>query len=562
MHAPDWYPDPWQLATFRWWDGQEWTGATSGPPPYRGPEPPDSSGFTGVQPTVTDEPEAMAGVHPEELARPSGVLAPFLGGGSRLAVIDVETTGLARADRIVEIAVVTLDASGRIVDEFDTLVDPGRDVGPTWIHQITASMLRGAPRFDEVAHHVAAQVHGAVCVAHNLPFEHRMVGSELDRAGIGIDWGFGLDTLSATGTKLGVACADYDVPLAGAHRALVDARATAHLLVALAEDFDAQCRAAVALAPLAVTPIRVVTRDGAAHVDAPAPYLAELARGLHASVEVAPYAELLDRAIADLRLTADERAELGELAADLGMDGAHVARAHREFLDGLIDAALDDEVLTDDEYDQLCRAAALLDLDLDLVARRCDAYRSQRDELALSDGLQVCFTGDARDPHTGVELERDDLEALAQRHGLIPTRSVTAAKCDLLVAADPDTQSGKATKARKFGTPITSLDAFLSALDSNTPLPVTRLASAGVPLVCVDCGRSWLAARNASVPRCADCKPNTTTRRAAPATTDLPGAAAPVGAPQIETLTCVECGASWERERVRGRKPHRCPSCA
>lgn len=28
-----------------------------------------------------------------------------------------------------------------------------------------------------------------------------------------------------------------------------------------------------------------------------------------------------------------------------------------------------------------------------------------------------------------------------------------------------------------------------------------------------------------------------------------------------ETLVCKECGKSWERERVRGRKPHTCPDC-
>jgi hypothetical protein len=36
------------------------------------------------------------------------------------------------------------------------------------------------------------------------------------------------------------------------------------------------------------------------------------------------------------------------------------------------------------------------------------------------------------------------------------------------------------------------------------------------------------------------------------------------GAPhvvEIETLTCAECGSTFERARTRGRKPHTCPSC-
>jgi DNA polymerase-3 subunit epsilon len=397
-------------------------------------------------------------------------------------------------------------------------------------------------------------VDGAVCVAHNLPFDRRMLDSELGRSGIEVDWGRGLDTLSATGCKLAVACEDFGVPLDGAHRALVDAHATAQLLVAVADSLDDRCAPATAR-PLVVTPIRVLTRDGAANVAAPAPYLAALARGVHASVDVAPYVELLDAAVADLQLTDQERAELTALAHDLGLDDLRIKRAHREFLDGLIDAALDDAVLTDDEYDQLCRAAALLDVDRDVVARRVDGYRTTHETLALTPGIQVCFTGAAVDAD-GRDLDRSYLEQLASARGLAPTRSVTAKACDLLVAADPSTQSGKAAKARKFGTPIASVDAFLNSLTTGEPLRVTRLASAGVALVCVDCGSSWLAARQSAQPRCASCKAATTPARRRQTPT------ASSAGPTIETLTCTQCGDTWERQRVRGRKPLRCPSCA
>ena len=49
----------------------------------------------------------------------------------RLVVIDCETTGFSRYDRIVEIAVVTLDSRTlEPVDEYDTLVNPERDLDP------------------------------------------------------------------------------------------------------------------------------------------------------------------------------------------------------------------------------------------------------------------------------------------------------------------------------------------------------------------------------------------------------------------------------------------------
>jgi DNA polymerase-3 subunit epsilon len=46
----------------------------------------------------------------------------LIGKDGRIAVIDVETTGVYNTDRIVEIAVLTMDCDGRIHDEFETLV--------------------------------------------------------------------------------------------------------------------------------------------------------------------------------------------------------------------------------------------------------------------------------------------------------------------------------------------------------------------------------------------------------------------------------------------------------
>ena len=43
----------------------------------------------------------------------------------KLVVVDCETTGLGKQDRIVELAAVTVDPStGVISDEYDTLINP------------------------------------------------------------------------------------------------------------------------------------------------------------------------------------------------------------------------------------------------------------------------------------------------------------------------------------------------------------------------------------------------------------------------------------------------------
>ena len=53
----------------------------------------------------------------------------------------------------------------------------------------------------------------------------------------------------------------------------------------------------------------------------------------------------------------------------------------------------------------------------------------------------------------------------AAQAGMQPVRSVTKKNCDLLVAADSSSQSGKARKARSYGIPVMSVDEFLAAFE-------------------------------------------------------------------------------------------------
>lgn len=514
-------------------------------------------------------------------ARSSGAdLAPFAlsmlaGTATRIVVFDTETTGVYPADRVVEIAAVTMALTGEVIDEWETLVDPQRDVGPTWLHGISPSMLVGAPTFEEVAGSLAARLQDGAVVAHNLPFDARMLRGEYARLGVDVDLSGGLDTLRATRCKLALACHHHGVPLDGAHRALYDARATAQLLLRVAESLEACARPAAFLTPVARDAGRCHSRDGRPPTVIAEPgWLAGLAAGLdHGSAdpELINYLDVLDRAMADLHLDGAEREGLGTLAVDLGLDGAQVARANRRWLDDFIASACADGVVDADEYDQLCRAAAVLGLDQSHVDQRTERQRTTGIAVTLAGA--VCFTGEANDDH-GEAIPRSRLEVHAQQLGLRPVASVTKSGCDLLVAADSASSSGKAAKARRYGIPIVSATDFLAATPGQSLAGVATAVGIADTLTCASCGRAWTRPRSATrkPTTCPDCPSLKGAGHAEPGAQASPaprppaertGSSDPLSseAAVTESLLCLTCGATFERPRTRGRKPKACPSC-
>jgi len=161
------------------------------------------------------------------------------------AVVDVETTGLARDDRIVSAAVYRLDARGEVEDHWYTLVNPERDPGPVWIHGLTSDVLEGAPLFREIADEFASRLEGRVLVAHNAVFDWSMIAREYARAEREAPVRQRLCTIALSkelrlplaNHKLESLAAHFGVVQQRAHHALDDARV-------LAEAFRPSLRAA------------------------------------------------------------------------------------------------------------------------------------------------------------------------------------------------------------------------------------------------------------------------------------------------------------------------------
>jgi len=175
----------------------------------------------------------------------STAAAPLLADLS-YAVVDVETTGGSpeQGHRITEIAIVRV-SGGRIVDQFDTLVNPRRPI-PGFITRLTGitdAMVRDKAPFAAHSARVAEMLEGSVFVAHNVAFDWRFVSSELSLASGQRMEGRRLCTVRLARKllpqlrrrSLGDVCHLYDIDNAARHRALGDAEATAKVLLRLLE---------------------------------------------------------------------------------------------------------------------------------------------------------------------------------------------------------------------------------------------------------------------------------------------------------------------------------------
>jgi DNA polymerase-3 subunit epsilon len=373
-----------------------------------------------------------------------------------ISVIDCETTGLGAQDRIIEIAVVTLDAKTlETIDEFDTLVNPQRDVGKTDLHGITASMVAAAPTMDEVIGALSRRLNGSVLAAHSLRFDSRMLGAECARVGAEYRPGKGICTLGLAGEKLPLAAKRHGIPLNGHHRALVDARVAAELLRRLFEESDTE-PAQLDTRGLP-TSTRTHRRDVSAASDV-TPLQRLVARACVPSSIGAclDYFDALDWVLDDGVITADERQYLNEVISSSQLTNAQIKAMHESYLNSLVQAVTRDDFVTDEERNLVVKIASVLGI----KQFRPPDVSNRPESRAITTGQRVCFTGSAVAPD-GTAIAREELECLAASAGLQPVGSVSKKGCDLVIAADTSSLSGKAKKAREFGIPVMSVSDFL-----------------------------------------------------------------------------------------------------
>ncbi|MET0132549.1 MAG: exonuclease domain-containing protein [Kibdelosporangium sp.] len=402
---------------------------------------------------------------------------------SGYAVVDVETTGLHPGwhHRVVEVAVVRIDRRGHIVDEWCTLLNPDRDLGPQHIHGITAAEVRRSPKFAEVAGDLAARLAGHVVVGHNVSFDLRFLVAEFARIGVHAplagDGGLCTMALSnrylrSAARSLAMCCQAAGVTLTNAHSALYDARATAGLMAHFIraagspEPWQDQWRQADQMNwPQLPTGGREVRRGTI--MTHHSHFLARLVDGLP-RVPHPPradeYLAVLDRALLDRDLSATEQDDLVSVAQEMRLGRPDVLQLHHRYLQALANRAWSDELVTSAELADLHLVAKLLGLGQDEVGRALSAApkaggitQNKWGDFRLRSGDPVVFTGQ-------MALPREVWAERALDAGLGVHDNVTKTT-RLVVAADPDSLSGKAKKAHIYRIPIISEQTFAALLD-------------------------------------------------------------------------------------------------
>lgn len=425
-------------------------------------------------------------------------------------VVDVETTGLSypKGDRIVEIGMVLLDTNGAIQGTWETLINPERAMQATEIHGIRGVDVIGAPTFPEVADFIAQELSGRTFVAHNASFDARFIAESLQSCGRltagRIPY---LDTMRLAKQQLHLGrarlvdcCAAAGITNHQAHSALGDAVATSELLTYLLHTTKAARDYTVRQALLAaqqfsdfhplnpVTKLPVVTRSDA--------QLAQEAlrtgkwipqtvgeRTMPENAELSHYFALLDKAFLDGYLSRSEETELLQFAQQQQWSPAALRAAHEQYFDLMAKKAWRDGVLTEQEklmlhqietYLGIPSAAAVL---VDFAAQSAttssaeprkaaselgdvstqSATEPAEDGATFSDGLGISVK---IAPGDRVTVTGPKLKSLDYWTGYFASHDVEiggiAKKTKLLIAGDPDTQSGKARKAREYGIPIVS----------------------------------------------------------------------------------------------------------
>jgi len=405
----------------------------------------------------------------------------------KFAVIDFETTGrFPRIDRVLEVGLVLLDSSLRVEMEYETLVNPSRDPGPQEIHGIQSAWLLDAPSFEQISGSLADLLRGRILIAHNARFDASFAESEFQR----VDNNFAFDWVGEGGLPEGVACtkrlsrhffgsqaqslgwlaAAFGINNERPHAAIYDARVTAEIFV---EMFSQNSLVRDEIYALGMHPDpRISTSSSIAR---PRPTEGAQSRSkLDSIIDALPptssssglndFTAVLLASLMDQELSEHQTRELAELAEKLELGQNQVLESRLMVFELLAVHFWSDGFLSDFERAALRRIGSVLEVSDQLIesalALAPNSSFGIKPEIFSSQTFLLTGFSSERKAHLAEKLERlgkQTVESFSKR-------------VDVVIANDPDTQSGKAKSARKNGIPVLGekfVEYLLDWADSN-----------------------------------------------------------------------------------------------
>jgi DNA polymerase-3 subunit epsilon len=393
------------------------------------------------------------------------------------AVLDFETTGLGadQTDRVIEVAVVLVSPDGTVTDRWESLVNPGRDTGPTHIHGIYNADVRNAPTFEQIAGKLVELLRGRVFVAHSAAFDSRFLAAEFRRAGLVSPVSPGNTVCTMLESKvfldidsksLAACCAATGIVLDDAHRASADAYATALLLGSFLRSHPlwdgwalAQSGARVAVWPELPVAWRVpATRETAASAVSFAHRVTGGTAGLAFADDRIMYLGFVDKCLESFDADPHDVDRVVLFAGVIGLTYDECTELNLTHFRTLAAAAWVGGVLTDAEQRHLVAAARLLAVGSAELTAALRPPAADAEPVALEPGAKIVLTGFSA-------ADKRALGALIEAAGYVVWPSLVKTT-GLLVAVDTDSLSSKGRTARRFGVPITDeggLRALLAA---------------------------------------------------------------------------------------------------
>lgn len=412
------------------------------------------------------------------------------------SLIDLETTGLFKNDRIVEISIRKVDFQGNEIEHLNTLVNPERDVGPQSIHKISALDVQNAPVFSELVGNILSIIDNSVLVGHNINgFDIKFLSREFEKAGLNFIYNEEntLDSLRfAKELKYPLKLEKlYKSIVKGSsikkinfHNASEDTKALLNIFKT--NDFKNW------VLRQQVTPIffedipekskSLATRgEGLESVSSfieSIKYSEKIIDLEFDEFNLNQYSIALQSYIEDKEVSDEEILKIQEFVSEFNISIDEARQIHKHILDTYTDIALLDSKITDEEMYKLRQISKLLGIEnyleesienssnnniknklLDKTISVLPLKRESNFYIENLKGKLVCFTGDILVVSSGQEYDKDGLTSVSKNKG-INISSTLNKKVDILVAQDVFSQSSKIQKAKNYGIRILDSNDF------------------------------------------------------------------------------------------------------